>query len=181
MQIILFIPGFAELFSFAPRSFYPFQEFIDQYHCDQQEGRTLSLANGAALFRFLTLKLPGMSLHEILQFLIRALHSKWELRKSIEEAVEKGFPSDVFVTENSLKKQFFTKADLFCYDLDAFIELRPDGTAISFIAYVKVEGTWYQCDDDRITQLLSNNLNIPLHRATLLHYKRIAFGKAGWV
>lgn len=179
MQFVLFIPGFAELFFFAPRSFYPFQEFIDQYSQDQQENRPLSSANGAILFRFLALKLPRLSLHEIFQFLICALHPSWEIHTSIEAALGKGYPADFFVTESSLKKQFFTAPDFFCYDLDAFIELRPDGAAVNFITYVKVEGTWYQCDDNRITQLRSPSLNIPLHRAILLHYKRIDFGKRG--
>lgn len=181
MQFILFVPEFAELFFFAPRSFYPFQEFIDQYHHDQQENSTLSSANGVALFRFLCLKLSSLCLHEIFQFLIRVLHPKWEIHKNIDEALEKGYSTDLFVTESSQKKQFFTGPDLFCYDLDAFIELRPDGSTVNFITYVKLEGAWYQCDDDRITLLRSTSLNIPLHRAVLLHYKRIAFGKSGWL
>lgn len=178
MQFVLFIPGFPELFFFAPRSFYPFREFMDQYHQDQEENRTFSSANGAALFRYLVLKLPSLSLHEIFQFLVRVLHPKWEIYKKVEEAFASGFPTDLFVTESSLKRQFFTEPDLFCYDLNAFIELRPDGAAANFIAYVKVEeGIWYQCEDDRITQLRSTNL--PLHRAVLLHYRRMTFGKNG--
>jgi len=177
MQFILFVPDFAELFFFAPRSLYPFQEFIDQYHHDQQENMALSTANGAALFRFLSLKLPAFYIRGVIQFLLQALHPKWEVHKNVEEALQKGFLTDFFVMESSLKKQFFTEPDRYCYDLDAFIELRPDGPMENFIAYVKMEGTWYQCDDDRITQLRSNRLSIPLHRAILLHYKRIDFGR----
>jgi hypothetical protein len=179
MQFILFVPGFAELFFFAPRSLHSFQEFIDQYHQDQQEKRTLSSANGASLFRFLSAKLPDLCLHDIFRFLIRALYPKWEIHKNLEEALEKGSPPDLFVMESTLRKQHFTKPDL-CYDLDAFIELRPDGVSANFITYVKIDGGWYQCDDERITLLRSNCLNGPLHRAILLHYKRIVFGKTGW-
>jgi hypothetical protein len=179
MQFILFVPGFAELFFFSPRSFHPFQEFIDQYMQDQQDNRSISSANGVALFRFLRSKLPELCFHEIFQFLIGILHPKWEVQKNLEEAIKQGSPPDLFITESSLKKQQFIQPDL-CYDLDAFIELRPDNGKSHFIAYVKMNGSWYQCDDDRITLLRSNCLHIPLHRAILLHYKRIAFGKQGW-
>ncbi len=174
MQFILFIPGFAELFFFAPRSFYPFQTFMDQYHQDQQENKDVSSANGGVLFRLLSLKLPLLNLPEIVQFLLRMLHPKWNVQKNIEEALKGELSSDLFVTESPKKKQLFTEPNL-CYDLDAFIELRPDGTAGNFIAYVKFEGIWYQCDDDQITQMRSNHLHVPLHRAILLHYKQIVF------
>jgi hypothetical protein len=60
MQFILFVPGFAELFFFAPRSFHPFQEFIDQYHHDQQEGRLVSSADGLLLLQFFRSKVGGV-------------------------------------------------------------------------------------------------------------------------
>lgn len=179
MQFILFVPGFVELFFFSPRSFHPFQEFIDQYHSDQQENRPFSSANGAILFRFLRSKLSDLCLHEIFQFLMRILHPQWEIQKTLEDALQKGCPLDLFVTQSSLKKQHFIQPDL-CYDLDAFIELRPDGGCLaSFVTYVKIHGGWYQCDDDRITLLRSNCLSAPLHHAIFLHYKRIAFTKLG--
>lgn len=180
MQFILFVPGFAEFFFFSPRSFHPFQEFIDQYHQDQQEKKTFSSANGVAIFRFLRSKLSEVSLHEIFQFLIDSLHLDWQIYKTLEEALEKGSLPDLFISGSSLKKQQFIQPEL-GYDLDAFIERRPDGNAANFITYVKIHGGWYQCDDDRITQLRSNNLQMPLHRAVLLHYKRIAFTKSGWI
>jgi hypothetical protein len=101
------------------------------------------------------------------------LHPKWQVHTSVEEALLRGDPMDIFVTESSLKKQFFTEPDLICYDLNGFIEMRPDGMAVNFITYVKNEGIWYQCDDDRITELRSNSLMIPLSRSILLHYRRI--------
>lgn len=176
MQFILFVPGFAEIFSFAPRSFYPFQEFIDQYFHDIEEKCTLSSAHGGSIFRFLRSKLNHISLHEFFQFFIRALHPKWTLHKTIEDALKEGSPTDFFITESCLERQFFTDPDFYCYDLDAFIELRPDGGSVNFIAYVKHGGVWYQCDDDRITQLRSNHLGVPLSRAILLHYHRIQWG-----
>ncbi|HSX10492.1 MAG TPA: hypothetical protein VLF94_02090 [Chlamydiales bacterium] len=179
MQFILFVPGFVELFYFSPRSFEPFQEFIDQYHHDQQENRNPSSANSAALYCFLKARLTDFCFHGIFQYLIRVLHPKWEVQKNLEEALQKGCPPDLFVTESE-KKQHFVQPDL-CYDLDAFIEMRPDGGTASFITYVKMDGGWYQCDTDRITQLRSNCLNAPLHRAILLHYKRMVFTKSGWL
>jgi hypothetical protein len=99
--------------------------------------------------------------------------------KTLDEALQKGTPPDLFVSESSLKKQQFIQSDL-CYDLDAFIELRSDGKAASLIAYVKMGGGWYQCDNDRITLLRSNSLTVPLSRALLLHYRLMHFTKTGW-
>lgn len=177
MQFILYVPGFAEGFSFAPRSWYPIQDFIDQYHHDQQENRPISSANGLGLYRFLSFKLPNYNLHEICRYFFRILHSKWEVHSYINEALKLGI-SDLFVTERYLKKQIFSEPSL-CYDLHAFIEMRPDGSNVNYIAYVKMDGSWFQCDDERITQLRSDSLSLPLQRAVLAHYKRISIGKAG--
>lgn len=179
MQFILHIPGFAEHFFFAPRSFAPFHEFIDQYHHDQQENRPLSSANGLPIFRFLTHKVPDLCLLDIFQFIIHSLQTQWQIHPNLNQALEKGLLLDLFVTESSQKRQLFISQEL-GYELDAFIELRPDGVFAHFFVYVKVQGSWYQCDNERITQLRSNNLALPLSRAILLHYKRIAFGKTGW-
>lgn len=171
MQFILFIPGFAELFFFSPRSFFPFREFIDQYYHDQQENRSLSTANGRVLYDFILLKWPSLDFQEVFEFLLHTLHPQGAIHKNSRDAFLKGYSSDIFLTDSAGKKQIFTEPDRFCYDLDAFIELRPDGANVNFITYVKVEGAWYQCDNERILLLRSNAL--PLQRAILLHYKRL--------
>ena len=127
------------------------------------------------------MKVSDLSFQGIFLFLIRVLYPNWEVHKTLEEAFEKGYPPDLFVAESSLKKQQFIRSDL-CYDLDAFIECRPDGNTASFITYVKMAGGWYQCDNERITLLRSNCLGVPLHRAILLHYRRMVFTKTnGWI
>lgn len=173
MQFILSIPGFAESFYFAPRSFYPFLEFIEQYIQDQQETNSTSSADGSILFRFLTHRLEDMSLDGIFQYLLRSLYLSWEIHANLGEALQNGRPPDVFLSEKSTKKQIFTQPDLCCYELDAFIELRSDNVNVNFVTFVKVDGSWYQCDDSRITQLRSNQLNGCLQRSVLLHYKRL--------
>jgi hypothetical protein len=94
MQFILFVPGFTDMFFFAPRSFQPFKEFIDQYHFDQEENRPLSFANGAALRRFLSVKLPNLGILGVFEFLIRSLHREWKLQKKLEGV----FGKDIFLT-----------------------------------------------------------------------------------
>jgi hypothetical protein len=83
--------------------------------------------------------------------------------------------SDELATRRLIQRQFFTQPDSYCYDLDAFIEYRPDGKSSRgiYVSYLKNEGIWYQCDDERITPLRSNHLNMALYRSVLLHYKRI--------
>jgi len=119
-------------------------------------------------------------------------HVIWDLanHSSLDEAIKKkwqGRPQEILVAvkgskENAcrlVKKQLFTEPDWICYDLDAFIELRPDGSKEAhFVTYVKIDGGWYQCDDDRVTALRSPCLSVPLHRSVLLHYKRISLTKS---
>jgi hypothetical protein len=173
MQFILFVPGFSELFFFAPHSYRVFREFIDQYDHDQQQQLALSSANASLIFQLLVSKLASLNLMDVFRFITQVLHTGWEVCKSLEEAVVKGFKNDLFVTETESKRSFFVQLDRYYYDLDVFVEQRPDGALKNFIAYVKVGGGWYQCDNERIVQLRSNQLEVPLHRAVLLHYKRI--------
>jgi hypothetical protein len=73
-----------------------------------------------------------------------------------------------------VQRQYFTHPDSTCYDLDAFIECRPDGShPAHYIAYLKIDGAWYQCDDERIISMRSTALNLPLHQSHLLHYRQI--------
>lgn len=173
MQFILHVPGFVDFFYFIPKSFSIFQEFIEQYGADQQEGRMVSLADGAHLLRFIRMRLSG-SFEEVFQFLVRLLQTKWEVFECFEEGVNRRV-GDLFLLGACLKRQFFSET--ICYDLDAFIEYRPDGDRGAYFAYVKVEGVWYQCDDDRITQLKSHCLSLALQRSILLHYKRLSLGR----
>lgn len=225
MQFILFLPNFADLFFFAPHSFHPFQDFIDQYKADQQENRAVSSANTLSLVRCARRKLPHylfknkIDLYAILQNLIQALfptlpallssqvgsyfpdslafhpewHLIWDVRrgKTLDESIQQKWnekAQEMLVSVkgveesfcNLVKKQFFTPSDWFCYDLDAFIEMRPDHGGANFVTYLKLDGGWYQCDDEKVVRLRSNSLNVPLCRSILLHYKRIEFGRPGW-
>lgn len=172
IQFILYIPGLAELFSFVPRSLSPIQEFIDQYYQDQQENRPVSSANGSLLYRFLSFKFPDFHFLELFQYFLLLLQPKWEVQPQLKETA---IGEDLFVTQRFLKKQFFASSGD-CYDLNAFIERRPDGEGVNYIAYVKVDGCWYQCDDERITQFRSDALALPLQRGSIAHYKKISCG-----
>jgi hypothetical protein len=218
IQFLLSIPTLPELFSFVPRSFEPFREFVDQYAFDQQENRPVSFASGAALVRCLMGSLPNplfknVDLYEILKGAFKAMfphiraanlsdaivfhterHLVWNAGGSttfdeeMDRIIKMGCP-DIFIAIKGsdpascrvVKRQFVSQPDWHFYDLDAFIEHRHDGknNAI-FVAYLKVDGSWYQCDDERICSLRSSSLSVPLHRGVLLHYKRFAFGKGGW-
>lgn len=175
MQFVLSIPGFAEKFYFAPRSFYVFQEFIEQYHLDQQEKKNISIADGSSLFRFLSIRLEEFTLGEIFYFLISSLQLECRVYSSLDEALKGGRPDSFFLKGKSNQKQIISQPDCICYELDAFIELRSDGPDINHVTFLKVEGSWYQCDNECITQLRSYHLNGPLQRSTFFHYKRVVF------
>jgi len=78
----------------------------------------------------------------------------------------------------ALQRQYFSSLNSICYELDAFIEHRVDvGEDASYITYLKVGGAWVQCADDRILTLRrSTQLELPLRRSILFHYRRIFAG-----
>jgi hypothetical protein len=97
-----------------------------------------------------------------------------ELLLSFRWIFEKGFDS---LTAFYRAKSYY----LFCnalqktigYELTAFIEYRKDAfsSQASYITYLKVENSWYQCCNERIIPLRSNHLNIALERGFLFHYR----------
>lgn len=131
-----------------------------------------------AMFSYCPFTLPG-EIHPV------PLHPEWHLVADdldFEEALQnktKEKPPELLISFKRepfpLKGRYFASSDAAAtYDLDAFIEMRPDGeNGENYIAYLKREGVWYQCDDDRVIQFRTNCLNAPLRRATLLHYKRV--------
>lgn len=172
MQFILHVPQFADLFSLAPRSFFPIQEFIDQYRQDIEEGKSISIANGGSLFRLLNFRFPNFSPSEIVGALMSLITPKWKIFNTIQEAFAFAKAPDLFFYTGSLRKQIYAAPGPY-YDLDAFIEKRPDGIRSNYICHVKIDGCWYQCDDERVTQLRSDLLALPLQRSVLSHYAQV--------
>lgn len=108
-------------------------------------------------------------------------NDKASLDKALAEKILSA-PQEILVSLKNkpssqvIKKQIFHTASFSCYELDAFIESRPDvKRGVSYIAYVKVDGLWYQCDDERVTTLLSTHLHVPLQNGVLLHYQKVVF------
>ncbi len=172
LQFILYVPGFAEAFAIAPRTLFPIQECIDQYHHDVAEGKGVSAA-GSHLYRLFAIHFPQHSLCEVAASLMRLLMPQWTIYHSLTEAMSQPRLADLFLAAGHLQKQIHTQQ---YYDLDVFIEKRPDGARAHYVTYVKVEGCWYQCDNDRITQLRSDLLTLPLQCAILAHYRQVHIG-----
>lgn len=72
-----------------------------------------------------------------------------------------------------VKKQLCLGQGKYLYDLDALIERRVDGFRSCFVAYVRVGGDWYQCEDETIRWVSSRTLSVPLSRGVLFHYKQV--------
>lgn len=172
MQFILHVPQFAQLFPLAPRSFFPIQEFIDQYRQDMEEGKSISIANGQSLFRLFSFRFPRFSPPEIVGALMSLLTPKWRIFRTIQEALILSKNPDLFLCASALRKQIYAAPGQY-YDLGAFIEKRPDGIRSNYICHVKIEGCWYQCDDERVSQLRSDMLALPLQRSVLSHYRQV--------
>lgn len=81
---------------------------------------------------------------------------------------------------SALRKQYFSSQAGVCYDLDAFIEYRmEEGESACYYTYLKVDGMWVQCADERIVRLRrSTFLDLPLRRGILFHYRRVWVGQS---
>lgn len=79
----------------------------------------------------------------------------------------------------ALRKQYICPSSIY-YDLDAFIEYRmEEGESACYCTYLKVDGTWVQCADERIVALRrSTLLDLPLRRGILFHYRRVWIGQS---
>jgi hypothetical protein len=141
----------------------------------------------------------ALSVYEVLDFLTRLVDTKYvgeiltfhyEKRISsednfIENYFRENFTDNILpyeyllcVKESLLKEKpillplhYFIGQKTY-YDLDSFIEYRK---AENYVAYLKVGGCWYQCDDERVMALRSNNLSMPLSYGVLFHYKMVKF------
>ncbi len=210
MQFLIYLPGFVDLFYYAPRSFHPFLEFNEQYLHDQEDNHPISRASSMPLVRCLMKNVPHLrspyqsDLFEVLISFAKALHIPkgdsvifhsdrqiiWsaDTDETLEEVFRKkseGKLSELLVAIKGMdpescrlvNKQLF-RSDRVCFDLHAFIECRPDRTKDAcYLTYLKIDGRWYQCYDERISELRSNSLQIPLSKSILLYYKRVEFEK----
>lgn len=59
------------------------------------------------------------------------------------------------------------------YELDSFLECRPDVDSDSYFAYLKVEGLWYQCDDSIVKPVSASSLPLALSKGVMFHYKKV--------
>jgi hypothetical protein len=190
-QFILYLPKFSELISFAEKSFAPFAEFVEQYTWDQKEGKTLSFADSDSLIRclfhhdleidapnfyvlfrsFFTAMFPvteelGCFFHDSIVF-----HPEWVWDK-IEEDVSL-LPVELVVVGNKNMPRQFRLKGKYLYDLDMLVERSFDEKRSHFVTYVRVDGAWYQCEDEKVRWISSRTLSFPLNRGVLFHYKRV--------
>jgi hypothetical protein len=79
----------------------------------------------------------------------------------------------------ALQRQYFSTETSACFELDAFVEHRTEGDEAGYFTYLKIDGAWVQCADERIVSLRrSTSLDLPLRRGILFHYRRVLFGQS---
>lgn len=107
-------------------------------------------------------------------------HAEWFMvldHQELSQSVLASLPSEIMVAfaRDALKRpqrQYFLNKGRYFYDLDAFIECRPDPNGAHYVTYVRIGGVWYQCEDEKIRYISSRTLSVPLSRGALFHYKR---------
>ncbi len=116
-----------------------------------------------------------LMLHEVLKQTIVPPELLIALKLLYDPAMRKK-PQQLFC--RSLQRQYFSSHTTASYELDAFIEHRTEeGAAGDYFTYLKIDGTWMQCADERIIALRrSTSLDLPLRRGILFHYRRVLIG-----
>ncbi|MFA5250410.1 MAG: hypothetical protein WC371_03250 [Parachlamydiales bacterium] len=208
LQFVLFVPSLRVLFDYTPKSFLPFNRFIDCYFADRKEGKTACSFDTLLLLEALSecfqksfaffkefFDLSGL-LEQIKTAAGMARSGlknglcKKELAEISSDDLENfflpgPFPAALltkqkypFERKKHLPKQLFLPNGVL-YELSAFVEYRADFlTEGSYLAYLKPGGLWYQCDDLRIVQMRSEYLQTAINRALILYYKKVELGQA---
>jgi hypothetical protein len=107
-------------------------------------------------------------------------HPEWFVVLDNQDHMQKvlaSHPSEIMIafTKDTLcrpQRQYFLNKGRCFYDLDAFIESRPDPKGVHYITYVRIDGIWYQCEDEKIRYISSRTVNVPLSRGVIFHYRR---------
>lgn len=159
--------------------------------CLTHIGLDLRLDIGEILKSFFRLIFPPISFFEMAAAFCDSIvfHPEWFLIFEQSDSVSFDIllknivakrPSEILIGINRLpsspipfvKRQLFQSDGPHFYDLDSFIECRPDAHGMIYVTYVRVGGLWYQCDDEKIRLISTGTLKIPLCRGVLFHYKK---------
>lgn len=70
-----------------------------------------------------------------------------------------------------------------CLELDAFIELRPEGGRVGYYTYLKANGSsWVQCADETVTHFRRcRTMEIALQRGIIFHYRQVPYGRSDFL
>jgi hypothetical protein len=160
MQLIVGLPFLRNLFLLAPKCYRPFNDFIDQYLSDMEEGRRVCSVDGRELAGCLYRYVPFV-------FSLSVAEGFEHIRRFAGGGGERSM----------LGKE--GRSLFFCdegrgFELAALIEKRPEpGGGVSYYTYLKMEGRWVQCDDERIIPVRSTLL--PLKRGDLFYYRELLY------
>jgi hypothetical protein len=182
VQFVIYLPKFFERVSFAEKAFKPFADFVDQYTWDQEKGRLVSFAESERLYDcLLAQKIPMLDLSSLCRLLFGAMfpdlvsedcvlfHPEW-----VWTTLEEGFfPKQLIVAMPSMSRQLRLNQGRTLYDLDSFMEKRLNGDKARFITYIRIQGGWYQCEEEEVRLVPSSMLSVPLKRGILFHYKQV--------
>ncbi len=202
MQFIIFTPCLRKIFDYISKDLSFFTEFIDQYILDALDNKTVTLGNALSLIKNLermfsqekwfgnpTWAIPVDFLRSMIAFVLENDPNKYfPIFYDIKHFFENDLCTDSFSHSHSefflfqksldekkfeVKKQIFI-SNFYYYELDSFIEYKSDGREKgTYIAYIKRNGKWYQCEDHRVVSLMSINLSTALKRVILCHYRQV--------
>jgi hypothetical protein len=177
-QMLLHLPRFRELVLFVLKPFECVCEFTEQYVRDQKLKKSVSSAKSSLLQMVHGAKMQGTFLPffqtifaPMPQFLDSIIfHPEWVVTGDVENILSLA-PAEILVEKEkagSVPRQIFCRKQGFFYDLHSFIEDRNPHC----IAYIRVGGTWYQCDDEKVRPISTRVLSVPLCRGVLFFYQK---------
>lgn len=168
LQFMIFIPALLQWTYFLPKRFDPLKDFIETYRQNLAKQEAIESISSDLIAQFnVDITNPIFSFFHILKESIPT-PLKIPFFLEVPKQADEFF---IYLTNTSKNPHLFYVFEERFYELTAFIEKREKGNV--YLAYLKVEGKWFQCDDHRVLPFPARNLKIALDGAVFCYYKKI--------
>lgn len=172
LQLIAFISSLLQWTYFLPKRFDLLKDFIEKYRQNLTKQEAIDSISSQFIEQLKVDRTdPVFSFFSLLK---ETIPTPLQIPFFLENPIQAMIKDEFFIYLTNLCANhhlFYTFQDEF-YELTAFIEVRKDNEEMTYLAYLKIDGKWFQCEDHRIRSFSARNLKIALEGAVFCYYKK---------